>query len=133
MAVLRAFGSLGTLGALTSQINSELLSDLGKKMASMPTSPELVVSLNRAKKLGCVGLMMGLVAMLEAGIDCFLKPKTPADRATCDRIHHRFSDSESEHWRLILDFWRSRKILTPKLIVPMVSIGVNATARCSRH
>lgn len=109
MAMLRAFDTLGKLGALTSPGDSALLSDLGEKMASMPTSPELVVSLNRAHELGCVGLMMALVAMIEEGTDCFFKPKSAVEKSTCYRIHQKFSDNESEHWRLVLVFLAFKK------------------------
>lgn len=104
MAILRGISTLHDLGTFSPMGSADLLSNLGKKMAKMTTTPEMAVSLDRAQQLGCVGLMMALAAMLEESIDCFLRPKLPRDNAIFAQAHRPFQDPKSEHWRLVMVF-----------------------------
>lgn len=111
MAMARGISTLDLLGAFQPMGNgsADLLSNLGEKMASMATTPEMAVCLERAQKKGCVGLMMALAAMLEEGKDCFLKPKMPKDKAIFAHAHRPFQDPKSEHWRLVNVFLHFKK------------------------
>lgn len=85
----------------TSAGNVELLSSIGEKMMRLAIAPELVVSLNRANELGCVGLMMALLAMLGECLECFLNPRNQEDKARYFNTHRQFYDDRRENWRLV--------------------------------
>lgn len=64
----------------------------------------MVVSLNRAHKLGCVGLMMTLVAMLDEDLECFINSPTQEDKTRYFCAHRQFDDDRGKHRRLFRVF-----------------------------
>ena len=73
MAILRGISTLDLPGVYSpmSSGSADLLSYLGKNMEKMATTPGMAVCLDRAQKLGCVGLVMALDSMLEESMDFF--------------------------------------------------------------
>ena len=108
LSILRGYSTLYLLGAFSPAGNVDLLSTIGKTMVSLPVSPEMAVSLDRANELGCVGFMMALVVMLQEGLDCFRIPRNSEDNVRYFTVHRHFDDDEGEHWRLVRVFLEFR-------------------------
>lgn len=104
LSILRGVSTLGYLGAFSDVGSEDVLSIVGKKMAKLPVSPEIAVSLDSAHESGCVGLMMAHAAIAEEGSNCFRKPETPRERRKMTNANVQFADKDSDHWGLVLLF-----------------------------
>lgn len=77
-ALAKSFEELYSLGALN---HLGVLTKIGKKMSSFPTSPTLSRALIKASELNCIDQVLTIVSMLEEGGSIWINTKKERDRA----------------------------------------------------
>jgi pre-mRNA-splicing factor ATP-dependent RNA helicase DHX15/PRP43 len=88
--------SLYHLGAIT--IGGEM-TEIGRKMSLLPVSPALAKALVSSERYRCTEDMCGLVAILSAAGDVWIRPRKEAAKA--DEAHGRFRADTGDHMMLM--------------------------------
>lgn len=104
--LVTALEQLYQLGALDEE---GLLTRLGRKMAELPTEPQLGKMLITSVELGCSEEVLTIVAMLSAAQTIFYRPKDK--QALADSKKAKFHQAEGDHLTLLTVYnaWKNSK------------------------